>query len=77
MHRNQQTAASDAKRLLIGPAVPAKPSAELLAETYLFIGEVDKAISQFQAALKIYVNRARSVKGLAAATERLQKVTAK
>ena len=60
-----------------GPAVPVKPSAELLAETYLSIGEVDKAISQFQAALKIYVNRARTVEGLAAATEKLQKVTAK
>jgi tetratricopeptide (TPR) repeat protein len=60
-----------------GPAVPAKPSSELLAETYLAVGDVDRAISQYQATLKSYVNRARSVEGLRAATEKLQKVTLK
>ena len=50
-----------------GPAVPAQPVAELLADTYLAQGDAERAAAMYQRELASYVGRARSVEGLAAA----------
>lgn len=51
-----------------GPAVPAQPVAELLADTYLALGQNEKAAAMYRQSLESYVGRARSLDGLAAAT---------
>jgi tetratricopeptide (TPR) repeat protein len=50
-----------------GPAVPAQPVAELLADTYLALGDTQQAAAMYREALASYVGRARSLEGLAAA----------
>ncbi|MBT5032398.1 MAG: hypothetical protein HOM55_08915 [Proteobacteria bacterium] len=47
-----------------GPAQPVQPAAELLADTYLAIGENESARQNYQLALKSFVGRQRSLAGL-------------
>ena len=47
-----------------GPAQPVQPTAELLADTYLSLGEHDLARASYDLSLKNFVNRERSTKGL-------------
>jgi hypothetical protein len=47
-----------------GPAQPVQPTAELLADTYLSLGEHDLARASYDLSLKSFVNRERSTKGL-------------
>ena len=50
-----------------GPAVPVQPTAELLADTYLSLGEVELARENYELALKGSVGRERSLTGLSEA----------
>ena len=47
-----------------GPAVPVQPTAELLADTYLSLGEYELARQNYELALKNSVGRERSLTGL-------------
>ena len=47
-----------------GPAQPVQPTAELLADTYLSLGERAQAQQNYELALKSSVGRERSLKGL-------------
>jgi len=47
-----------------GPAQPVQPTAELLADTYLSLGEHELARENYDLALKSFVNRERSTMGL-------------
>ncbi|MFL2546179.1 MAG: hypothetical protein ACJ0SL_02290 [Candidatus Rariloculaceae bacterium] len=51
-----------------GPAQPVQPTAELLADTYLAMGEAELARQNYELALKSSVGRERSTSGLNMAT---------
>jgi len=50
-----------------GPAIPAQPSAELLADTYLALGDPELAARNYERALAGFVGRERSLLGLSKA----------
>ena len=50
-----------------GPAIPVQPAAELLADTYLALGDAEQAAANYRRALKDFVGRERSLRGLAEA----------
>jgi tetratricopeptide (TPR) repeat protein len=50
-----------------GPAVPVQPTAELLADTYLSLGDYELARENYELALKGSVGRERSLTGLSEA----------
>jgi tetratricopeptide (TPR) repeat protein len=52
-----------------GPAVPAQPMAELLADTYIALGENESARQNYELSLKSYVGRERSLAGLKMAAQ--------
>jgi tetratricopeptide (TPR) repeat protein len=47
-----------------GPAVPVQPMAELLADTYLVLGDTEKARHYYELSLESAVGRERSLSGL-------------
>ena len=47
-----------------GPAVPVQPMAELLADTYLALGDREKAVQNYELSLRNAVGRERSLTGL-------------
>ncbi len=47
-----------------GPAVPVQPTAELLADTYMSLGEYELARQNYELALQGSVGRQRSLTGL-------------
>ena len=47
-----------------GPAVPVQPMAELLADTYLALGDREKAVQNYELSLRNAVGRERSLMGL-------------
>ena len=47
-----------------GPAIPVQPMAELLADTYLALGDREKAIQNYELSLRNAVGRERSLTGL-------------
>ncbi|MCZ6498350.1 MAG: hypothetical protein O6765_06480, partial [Gammaproteobacteria bacterium] len=47
-----------------GPAVPVQPTAELLADTYMSLGEYELARQNYELALQSSVGRQRSLTGL-------------
>ncbi|MCH2461442.1 MAG: hypothetical protein MK239_10490 [Gemmatimonadetes bacterium] len=51
-----------------GPAVPVQPMAELLADTYLVLGETEKAQHYYELSLESAVGRERSLSGLSKAS---------
>ena len=51
-----------------GPAVPVQPMAELLADTYLVLGETEKAQHYYEPSLESAVGRERSLSGLSKAS---------
>ena len=54
-----------------GPAIPAQPIAELLADVYLSLGDAEQAVASYQRSLASYVGRERSLQGLAKAKKAL------
>jgi hypothetical protein len=58
-----------------GPAVPVQPMAELLADTYLVLGETKKARHYYELSLESAVGRARSLSGLSKASSGLSKAS--
>ena len=51
-----------------GPAGPVQPMAELLADTYLVLGEAEKAQHYYELSLESAVGRERSLSGLSKAS---------
>ena len=54
-----------------GPAQPVQPAAELLADTYLAIGDYESARHNYELSLKSFVGRQRSLAGLEMATRQI------